>query len=293
MSDDKEGLETRILNWLKTQGYPLEMWVADKLEASGFSVTMTDYYKDPKTNDLREIDVTGMSYAEISGRESPINVCVRIECKSSKDKPWVVFMRDGATTFSEWPIEPPFVPCSKAYQDLWLTVSLYPRRYSAVRNLPIDLQLPVPLKVGHSMIQVKFTSENNTDVAYKAITSAVNASIAHVKEAEQQVEKGSGIRLLWVTFPAIVIDGQLFECIQHEGDQLELREVNYTCLQWKGVAQEETSPAVVLHVCTREGFADFLAHMAKARLALGHIFVSAERLLARLPKRRRFRLRQY
>ena len=50
-------LEKRVADWLKTQGYPLEMRVASALREVGFDVSQSEYYNDPDTQTSREIDV--------------------------------------------------------------------------------------------------------------------------------------------------------------------------------------------------------------------------------------------
>ena len=62
MTTDEAGgkpLPERILEWLKSQGYPLEMRVARDLRAAGFAVTQSDFYRDPHSSTTwREIDVS-------------------------------------------------------------------------------------------------------------------------------------------------------------------------------------------------------------------------------------------
>lgn len=292
MTAPGKSLESRILDWLQTQGYPLEMWVAGALEANGFSATLSDYYEDPTTSELREIDVTGMSHVETLDRIFPVRMCVRVECKVSKGKPWVVFMRENEGEFPEWPVAPPYVPSTRGYHDLWLAAGKSLPQLPDAYNSLVDARVLAPLKVGHSMVQVRFNSDNNLDVAYKAITSAVNASVALARAVDRWTTKKEESKPLWVVFPAIVIDGQLFECGQQEADHLELREVNRTAVLWKGLSKE-TSPPVVVHVCTREGLADLISCLTSARYVIGYMFENSGHVLAKTSVRKRAQVSEY
>ena len=53
-------IEKKLKKWLNEQGYPLEMQVAESFRKAGFDVSQSDYYLDPETNILREIDVNGL-----------------------------------------------------------------------------------------------------------------------------------------------------------------------------------------------------------------------------------------
>jgi hypothetical protein len=89
VNDKKPELDKKLLDWLNAQGYPLEMRVARSFQQQGFSVIQSDYYKDPESGDMREIDVH--TILDYHGAEFPVHVGFVIECKLSKDKPWILF----------------------------------------------------------------------------------------------------------------------------------------------------------------------------------------------------------
>src|SRR5690349_16372918 len=84
--------EERVKSWVKTQGYPLEMRVAEILRSSGAFWDHGRVYDDPMTGKFREIDLVG--YFDFW--EKP-EFCVHLvfECKHSKDKPWILFSTSG------------------------------------------------------------------------------------------------------------------------------------------------------------------------------------------------------
>src|SRR4051794_18151031 len=88
-----EALEEKILKWLKTQGYPLEMEAARAFKEAGFRVTPSEYYCDPETQKLREIDVYA-TYV-VPGDIYYLSIAVTVECKSGAKGPWVFFTKES------------------------------------------------------------------------------------------------------------------------------------------------------------------------------------------------------
>ncbi|NOH01035.1 MAG: hypothetical protein HND47_03175 [Chloroflexi bacterium] len=114
MEEQRNNLEKQILEWLKTQGYPLELEVALAFQKEGFSVFSSDWYEDYETGELREIDVTALKWSDTS-KPRHLQVCYRIECKTSREKPWVVFKSDSeSANFS-----PFLLMATDNYKWLW------------------------------------------------------------------------------------------------------------------------------------------------------------------------------
>jgi hypothetical protein len=89
MSND---LEVRIKSWLNKQGFPLEMEVAAMAREAGFNVSQSECYLDPETNVPREIDLILSKGAFTDGDGvGHLSYSLYVECKSSKDKPWLLF----------------------------------------------------------------------------------------------------------------------------------------------------------------------------------------------------------
>ena len=93
MSQKSKSLESRITEWLETQGYPLEMVVAREFQSAGFRVLQSDYYSGPESNSSREIDVIAHLQEQVGSCLVRLSFC--IECKSSQDKPWIIFTSAG------------------------------------------------------------------------------------------------------------------------------------------------------------------------------------------------------
>src|ERR1700682_737273 len=90
MTQGKDDLPEKLNDWLRREGYPFEMRVAQSFRKAGFHITQSDYYTDPETNTPREIDV--VATVQRSTKDNLIfRIMFLIECKSSTDKPWLLF----------------------------------------------------------------------------------------------------------------------------------------------------------------------------------------------------------
>ena len=102
----EQDIKTKLLAWLNTQGYPLEMQVAQEFQSSGFTVTQSLYYADPETAKQREIDVVARKEGEWSDYFL-LNIQFAISCKNATKRPWVVFSNE--TKYSSGVLEGAFV----------------------------------------------------------------------------------------------------------------------------------------------------------------------------------------
>jgi hypothetical protein len=93
-------LKKKVKSWLESQGYPLEMYVAKKFAEFGFDIGQSVYYKDIETGKSREIDVIAFKYFNSYGVW--FNLAFVIECKLSRDKPWIVFKNKDLLNDSEY-----------------------------------------------------------------------------------------------------------------------------------------------------------------------------------------------
>lgn len=82
-------LRNKVSEWLTKNEYPLEMLVAQRLHRAGFGVVQSEYYEDPESGKWRETDV--IAYEHHRGNTCRAVFSLVVECKSGKDKPWVLF----------------------------------------------------------------------------------------------------------------------------------------------------------------------------------------------------------
>ncbi|GBE37447.1 hypothetical protein BMS3Bbin08_00035 [bacterium BMS3Bbin08] len=239
----KQPLEKKIQTWLKTQGYPLEMRVARAFQDCGFSVISSDYYSDPNTQELREIDVVGYLLEIVNNVR--VRITLTVECKSSTGKPWVMFCPAGTRLKDSQRVTERVT--SKVATKILPAISTHKEVYS----LPL-FKLSTPS--GHSITQA-FTS--GSDVGFKALTSACNAALAMTVRADKFTRDVS-IRICEIVFPVVVIEGQLFRAQLKDGD-LHVQEVLHSTLLWRNpiIIKPGRMVHAIVHILTQDGLTQF------------------------------------
>ncbi len=81
-------LQSKLLEWLRTTGYPFQLHAGRALQSAGWHVNYSRWYRDPVTSKLRELDLQALIGAVRPG-ESSLFFSLVIECKSSSSQPWV------------------------------------------------------------------------------------------------------------------------------------------------------------------------------------------------------------
>jgi hypothetical protein len=87
--EPSEELRSKVRDWLNGQGYPLEFRVADPFTSRGFAVTPSHYVDVPGADVPREIDALAVYSRFMMSVQMRFEFYV--ECKWSKQLPWVVF----------------------------------------------------------------------------------------------------------------------------------------------------------------------------------------------------------
>lgn len=195
-------LPEKIIEWLKTTGFPLEMEAASAFRKAGFDVRQSATFPDPQSDKGREIDVL----AEDPDYLGVIEISFIIECKSSS-KPWVVFTSDDALS---------------NYNRLFAfgVTSSAARSVLADRFTDLPLLSPYikrPQRGGYGFRQAL---GKESDPAYTAAIGVLKACHG----VAQDRSSGSIPRFAFA-FPVIVIDSPLFECSLMESGELDLKEV--------------------------------------------------------------------
>lgn len=241
MSSKPDSIEQKITEWIEGQGYPLELTTASAFQKAGFNISSSDYYTDFETNDSREIDVIATSSFVL--KDVYLELSCHIECKSAKDKPWIIFRIDNDT---RRPL-PTFVNmvCSRYY-----TAFLSQKREEFARFEFTKAFMSPNHIIGHGITQA-FTT--GMDMPYKAVMSTVKSAIDHTKWSDEALERRRytpGIyHTISVAIPIIIIDGRLFEYVHTSSDEKLLYEVEHGVIRWKGRNPLRISP--IIHVATK------------------------------------------
>lgn len=229
---EKMGIEKKLKDWLSKQGYPLEMVVAESFRRAGFDVSQSDYYHDPESNTLREIDIIAKK-SILVGEDIFTDVSYVIECKSTNEKPWILFTSENMRPYDPI-IEPNYYMGTNIAEDILL-------------NLGIDEKLNklTPCyheqkRHGYGLIQ---SFSNGPDMAFKAIMSVANSAISIIQK-NNKPKFGKQCKLI---FPLIVIKGRLFESYIQNSSDTAINEITFGHLMWKGsVFERSTIPITVI-----------------------------------------------
>jgi hypothetical protein len=202
-------LEDKIRSWLDEQGYPLEMRVARAFRQAGFRVFQSDYYRDPQTDNPREIDV--VAYADAHIDDLLLRIQFIIECKSSRSKPWLVFCSPDVGLAA--PARVAQRTASKA--GSFALTKLAQRK--DIQALTLFQVFDIP---AYAATQC-FTT--GSDVVYTALTGLGAAIAARAKQADEAVRRGQ--RFCTVLFPLLVIEGRLFSCTLGDDARITIAEL--------------------------------------------------------------------
>ena len=238
MSD--EPIEVKLTKWLETQGYPLEMQVASALQVAGFRISQSDYYRDPETRASREIDLVAVQQRVFD--DLLFRVTFTVECKTSRDKPWILF------TSSRAGLAEPALVVQRAASPLGST---YLAQLVNDHDIAILPSFQIGDRPGYGLTQA-FTS--GQDVAYAAISTAAKAAFARTRRPPSRRPPSFGI--CEIAFPTIVIDGRLFEYYLTTEGQRIIAEIPQGTLLWRNPLVG--MPHTIIHICTLGGLSSFV-----------------------------------
>lgn len=211
---DSTPLETKVANWLSSQGYPLEMLVTQAFGAAGFQVVQSEYYSDPETKTSREIDVVASIDADADTHF--VRVSFVIECKTSREKPWVVFTSTGRE------LHPNALVAQRS-------ANLPGRRLLTSRAGDTSLHANALFNLhGSAAHGVTQAFASGSDAAYVAVHSAAKASVALALNPSRPKKP-----LFQVLFPVVVLDAPLFECALNERNEMSVKSATEGTFVWR------------------------------------------------------------
>jgi len=249
MNENNSNSLDKVAKWLEKQGYPLEILVARQFHQADFYVKISDFYMDFETEKPREIDVTAQYHSEIF---DPVllQVSFHIECKSSPDKPWIMFVSDTSRGEIGFGFDK-FVP-SSIYRTFLLAMldSEYSDKFYPRFN---KCPLLIPQNIHYGITQA-FT--NGQDIPYAAVMSALKSSIYRIKTFDGFSEIGGMKHQCAAAFPVVVLDGTLLESSMDDNGKIQLTEIDSGVLYWKFPNPMHASPFVF--VVTKDSLPNFI-----------------------------------
>lgn len=244
MSDDAEQLDKRVREWLEHEGYPLEFQVAKKFHEAGFAVRQGSYIKDPNSESPREVDV--LAFRDGHSKKRLLRVYHVVECKWSKDKPWVVFTNNHGIAPSACITQT--IASHLGSAILW--------KEAGIKHLQ-DLELfSTPARSGFNGRQA--LSKDGNDRFYNAIRSVVSAAKNVVDEYDNPRRKSGHLpEVAAVGFPVIVVQGELYEVfLDSKSSDLQLNRTPHVRCHWKG--SKEWPLHATIDIVTFEHLGKFL-----------------------------------
>jgi hypothetical protein len=201
----KYNLNERLEEWLRQQGYPLEMRVAQFFNQRGWFFHHSRRYKDPILEKEHEIDL--IAFYDDPAKKSPFHAHFVIECKWTPQKPWILFTSTRQTvTFMGYLRSTPMTDTAT----------------NAIKPLTLEDILDFPLysnvKEGYSIVQA-FSERSAIDAAYSAVQTVINAADYFARWMSQKSEHSI------IFIPTIILDGELFQCSLADDSNVSIEEL--------------------------------------------------------------------
>lgn len=221
-----KSLEERVREWIGNEGYPLEFGVAKKFNDAGFSVSQGRYVRDRNSDVLREIDICAyVSSIHPPPRRHLLRSYYVVECKWSKDKPWVVFTNEQSMATSACIAQS--ISSSLGSAILW--------KEAGLEELQSLAMFSTPKRAGFNGRQA--FSRAGSDHFYNSMKSIVSSAKYMMDEYDQPRKREVLPDVAVVAFPLIVVDGQLFEAYldnEKDGFELEIEQRTHIRCHWRG-----------------------------------------------------------
>lgn len=272
--------EEKVLEWLSKQGHPFELQVGRVFNDAGWYVDHSRYYEDPVTMKVREVDLLASFLLPQS--ESFFTMNIVVECKSSKEKPWIVL---GASKwYPQWSTH--VLPGAVAQA----CVESY---YESHKRKSVLSILTGPKQMGHGVLRAFHESKgNDPSSAYSAVQTVVNAAATFSQRSAQdlllQVEDGE-LPSLELYLPVVVTDAPVFSYSLNAEGVSRLKAVGHSCmLSPHPIKADELMLVYIVNV---ESLSEFVTLVANDMGKLSHFLDdNVEALLQRVKARTRQRV---
>jgi hypothetical protein len=237
-----ETIAGRTKQWLSQQGYPLEFSTAATFESHGFH-TQQSVYIAHEEGAYREMDVVASYVDEAEDRTYRVSFIV--ECKWSRDKPWVVFTR------GDTPVEEPL-----AYT---LASTLGEGVAWEMMNDLIYRDLLVYERRRRTGFGGRQAFSGDKDVFYSTLQGLGSAAVAFVRGEESSSPFVDPRAQVHFAFPIVVVDAPLFEAYFKDGE-IQLEQVEYARIRWRRIAHRERP--VFIEIVTAEAVSNYVGRLA-------------------------------
>jgi hypothetical protein len=253
--------QNKVEEWLRKEGYPLEFATASAFRQAGFRVRQGEHVRNPDTGVVREIDVV----ASIDGfvGDQIVRLSYIIECKWSKNKPWIIF------TSMHHRIAPGACIAQTIGSDLGRAALWCVAGNSALHQTST---FSTPDGAGFGARQA---FSDGKDVCYSALQSVVSAARLRAMYYETPSRDPKHLpRVSFVALPTVVVDGALFEAyFDEDSGELKTHPANAVRLHWRGA--ESWQHFATVDVVAASYLNEFLAKRAEESTVIINALVGA------------------
>lgn len=238
-------LDDKVKKWVELEGYPLEFSTAHKFKKRKFSVEQSHFTKD-KDGKTREVDVLATVNYPL-GR-SFLRIKHVVECKWSKDKPWVLFKDEKR--FATSALAAQLISSSAGQAVAWLAAGSEEFK-----------SLDMFMEEGFSFSGRQVFSKGN-DLFYQAAQGVISNCLNITRTYDDYEFKPEDHLLAVMALPVIVIDGSLFEATYaSDSDELKLKNISHARLRWAG--NEGRRLNTIIDIVTSDHLDTFLDNREK------------------------------
>ncbi|MBP1142855.1 succinate dehydrogenase flavin-adding protein (antitoxin of CptAB toxin-antitoxin module) [Pseudomonas sp. PvP009] len=238
-------MNDKVKQWIEMEGYPLEFSTAHKFKKRKFSVEQ-GYFVKGIDGKAREVDV--LATANYPVGRSFLRIKHVIECKWSKDKPWVLFKDEKR--FAASALAAQLISSSAGQAIAWIAAGS-----EDFKNLDMFRE------VGFSFSGRQAFSKGN-DLFYQAVQGVVSNCLNIARTYDDYEFEPEDHLLAVIALPVIVIDGSLFEATYvSDSDELNLENISHARLRWKGNEGRELN--TIIDIVTSDYLDTFLDNREK------------------------------
>lgn len=241
----KIDLDEKVKDWIKQEGYPLEFSTAYKFKQNGFSVDQS-YFVNDSDGKAREVDV--LATQNISVGNSVLRLLHVVECKWSKDKPWVLFGDEKR-----------YAPTALAAQLISTSIG-QALCWAAAGN--DELKSLKVFKGSEFTFSGRQAFSKGNDLFYSSVQSVVSNCVNIVNSYNEYDFRIDRPSVAVIAIPVIVVEGYLYEVkFNNETKDLDLTKTQHSRLRWKG--NERRSLNTVVDIVSEDYLDAFLEQRNK------------------------------
>lgn len=217
-----------LLSWLGDGGLPLEYEAARHFRGAGFRAEQGQHYQDPMADGPKTREADVVAHLLLSDQAVAVNAIV--ECKSARDKPWVVLTTDVRAN------EP------------WHPISTRRVREAHERRPGLlSSALPLTRPYGFSVIEAKQPRRGGQDQLHQSERHPRDTRDRAHDALEQVVSASVGLLPADGTvfhLPVVITDAPLWVLAPDPHGELDASEVEWYRIRWHG-AQAHPMPTIV------------------------------------------------